>query len=186
MGLALFQRPVHEHQILLTGNLHPPARFGFPQDHIRYLPSMVDIQRIGQAQESREFEDNQTILLRQGLEIFILHRGRGPAVIADQISNNILFPQAQANETIGIEQIITMLVMINSVDEVPDIVEQGASLQQEQVIPVQVVKGFGLFKKAPSQFGGETGMLFIELIFTSQMQRRFPNLLPFLRFRASH
>src|SRR5688572_25784612 len=74
-----------------------------------------------------------------------------------------------------------MLLVVGCVNEMSNIVQQGADLKQEQIILAQVMKGFRLLKETRRQFGGQAPVSLIKLKFASQMQGGFPGLLPAAR-----
>src|SRR6185369_7594503 len=103
--------------------------------------SMAYIHAVGEAQERRKFQSCQPILLRKGFEIIIVECWCLTAMVAHEVGDNVLFAFAQPNQMISFQQIISVPIVINSIDEMTDIVQKRASFQQQEVAFVKIVQG---------------------------------------------
>jgi hypothetical protein len=83
---------------------------------------MAGIQGICQPQDGAQLGHDQSILLGEHLEIFIQNRRQVPAMVTDDIGDDLLLPLCQPDQLFALEQVIAMLVMIDSVDEMANIV----------------------------------------------------------------
>src|SRR5258708_35587989 len=74
------------------------------------------------------------------------------------------------------ENVIPMLIMVQRVDEMSDVMQQGCDLQEQPVLFVQAMQRKSLIEDPHRKFCDMLTMLLVELIFLAQAQRRGPSL----------
>ena len=83
---------------------------------------MAYVHAVSEAQEGREFQYCLAILLQQGFETFFIDRRCFAAMIAHKVGNDILLAFTKSDEMIGGEQILSVFIMVNAIDEMTKVV----------------------------------------------------------------
>ena len=118
--LAFFERPFLQHQII--GQLQLPAVISPLQSYLCNPACTVHIQAIREAQECGKFQYRLAIFWQEGFKTFFVGRRSFTTMVTHKVGDDNLFTFGQSDEMIGFEQILTVLVMVNGVDEMAKVV----------------------------------------------------------------
>ena len=79
--------------------------------------------------------------VRDAIGMCVFESRKRFSMVSDQVGDHFLLMVVQADQAIGLENVITMPVVVDGVNKMADVVQQRAYLEQQSFLLAQAVKG---------------------------------------------